>query len=891
MFRRFCCMVLYWACLLRNDAAAQYCPPNIGFENGTFDSWTPLPMPRPQGPYPIQIMRATSPRDRYGDFSAVCPYGGNFSAKVGQMDYELKYTLTIPPGENDFVVTYYTALVTTSCEHMQFSPPAFRVRVLDLTEYRYVPCGTMEISIRQNEASFLGSDVNDASGNSFYYRDWTPGVVRLRGRAGHDIEISFYTMPSNCEEKHTKSLYAYVDLAEPCNQKAAVAASCVDRGELSLRGPYGYQGYAWYNHDFSQLLGTTRDVTLTPSPPVTSGHYWVVTRPFPGLGCADTFRADVEVLQNPPAPKPLDTLVYCKDQAPIGLNHMRADPGCFLVWYRDRYGGIPLERAPVPSTVQPGLQVYWVAQQRLLGCEGPRTPVYVRVVDRWPLSYTINSAEQCLVGNRFLLTNTTPPLAQASVFWENKNTRPVPVPFLGTVGYTYTQAGTFDGLLRLSNAGVCSHAIPVHVNVLPSPVARIEASGDNCTGLVAAPVRDASMPPPGDPIVSWWWKVAGTTSTTQVPTPMPLVAGPLTARLCVVSAKGCRSDTVAKTIQVGARPIAAFAVATACSNDSTTLNDRSYPPDGFLGQPVVAWHWTVDGNVLATGGQQHPRVLLPGGQHLLGLVAESNLGCRSARHDSLIDVRPAPGTTLAWSDSCAGRELAFAVRDSNATNIDGWQWSFNGSPYQLGPERQRRRYAVPGSYSVSIASANNFGCRDTLRANVRIYGVGAPPIADTLASFSEQVPLFGGGAPGTRYLWTPATGLSSDTAAAPIAFYDHDLTYRVYAVSPEGCDRSSFITVRRMMGPDIYVPNAFTPNNDGKNDVLRPVTVGIRELRYFSVFDRNGQRVFHSSDSRSGWDGKSRGLAVGTSTFVYITEGIAFDGRRVFRKGTVTLIR
>ncbi|MBL7749995.1 MAG: gliding motility-associated C-terminal domain-containing protein, partial [Chitinophagaceae bacterium] len=92
-------------------------------------------------------------------------------------------------------------------------------------------------------------------------------------------------------------------------------------------------------------------------------------------------------------------------------------------------------------------------------------------------------------------------------------------------------------------------------------------------------------------------------------------------------------------------------------------------------------------------------------------------------------------------------------------------------------------------------------------------------------------------------------------------------------------------------GPEIYVPSAFTPNGDGKNDILRALPAGVQQFLYFRVYNRWGQLVFQTQDHRIGWDGKINGQIPPTGTFVWVAEGIDYLGQRILRKGTVVLIR
>lgn len=145
------------------------------------------------------------------------------------------------------------------------------------------------------------------------------------------------------------------------------------------------------------------------------------------------------------------------------------------------------------------------------------------------------------------------------------------------------------------------------------------------------------------------------------------------------------------------------------------------------------------------------------------------------------------------------------------------------------------------------------------------------------------------------YTWTPSLGLSSTTISNPVATLTSgidSIKYTVRASIAEGCYGTDDIVVRVYnMRPDIFVPSAFTPNGDGKNDVVRAITTGIQKFEYLRIYNRWGQMVYSTSDPSVGWDGSFGGTPQSSGTYVYITQGIDYNGKVVFRKGTVVLIR
>jgi gliding motility-associated-like protein len=90
---------------------------------------------------------------------------------------------------------------------------------------------------------------------------------------------------------------------------------------------------------------------------------------------------------------------------------------------------------------------------------------------------------------------------------------------------------------------------------------------------------------------------------------------------------------------------------------------------------------------------------------------------------------------------------------------------------------------------------------------------------------------------------------------------------------------------------EIFVPTAFTPDNDGKNDLLRPVLYGVKDLHFFKVFNRFGQLLFETNNARHGWDGIFKGIKQTTQTVVWMVKGVGVDGSVQTQKGTTVLLR
>ena len=145
------------------------------------------------------------------------------------------------------------------------------------------------------------------------------------------------------------------------------------------------------------------------------------------------------------------------------------------------------------------------------------------------------------------------------------------------------------------------------------------------------------------------------------------------------------------------------------------------------------------------------------------------------------------------------------------------------------------------------------------------------------------------------YTWTPATGLSADNIDDPFATPAASTVYTLSVVSTAGCKASGEITVK--VYTDIRIPNAFTPNGDGHNDVFYVMGGPTGSLiKDFSVYDRWGLRVFQvhdvaSGDPAFGWNGTYKGNEVPPGTYVYVLTMSLAGGTAEIYKGTVILIR
>lgn len=198
-----------------------------------------------------------------------------------------------------------------------------------------------------------------------------------------------------------------------------------------------------------------------------------------------------------------------------------------------------------------------------------------------------------------------------------------------------------------------------------------------------------------------------------------------------------------------------------------------------------------------------------------------------------------------------------------------------------------------------VTAQNSFGCSANDSSLVVVSGFNPNNInitadKDTLIN-GEGTYLHALPDSNFSYTWFPASNLSSSTIANPFANPTSTTTYSVnYIENSSGCKYQKSYTIyafELLCGePDVYLPNAFTPNGDKENDVLYLRGRNVESM-HLKIYDRWGELVFETTQQNIGWDGTYKGKPVDPAVFVYHLSVICVDGQEYFKKGNVTVIR
>ncbi|MEO6403912.1 MAG: gliding motility-associated C-terminal domain-containing protein [Ferruginibacter sp.] len=237
----------------------------------------------------------------------------------------------------------------------------------------------------------------------------------------------------------------------------------------------------------------------------------------------------------------------------------------------------------------------------------------------------------------------------------------------------------------------------------------------------------------------------------------------------------------------------------------------------------------------------------------------------------------------------------FAVLRGSASNLSGgvnYTWS---PAAEILLPNQRVTVVNPlgtGTHIYTLTVTDNYGCNFTVTDAVNVT-VNIPPPAyagnDTIAIKGVSHQLFGNG--GTNYLWTPLGPLDNPFAKNPKAILFNDTRFILMVTDNAGCIAFDTVFVKVYEGPTYYIPNSFTPNGDGLNDIFRAIPVGISKTDWFRIFNRYGEMVFETNQWLKGWDGTFKGKPQGNGVYIWVIKGTDKFGKPVEMKGTIMLIR
>jgi gliding motility-associated-like protein len=240
---------------------------------------------------------------------------------------------------------------------------------------------------------------------------------------------------------------------------------------------------------------------------------------------------------------------------------------------------------------------------------------------------------------------------------------------------------------------------------------------------------------------------------------------------------------------------------------------------------------------------------------------------------------------------CDSGYVRFINTSENLEAIAGqytWHFGDGATSQEQDPVHS---YTQPGTYTVKLKLNSALPCfADSISVNVTLgsFTIFVSPPQTIIVGQSVQINAIG---PAVSFQWSPPGGLSNPDIADPIASPVDDIVYIIKAKDANGCLSEDSVKINVIQYNDIYIPTAFSPNDDGKNDFIKPF-FGIKyTLLAFTIFNRWGEIVFTTSARGKAWNGKVNNKPQPIGLYVWVLRARDDSGKLIERKGTLTLIR
>ncbi len=613
----------------------------------------------------------------------------------------------------------------------------------------------------------------------------------------------------------------------------------------------------------------------TPSTATASSNTYYVSS---STGTCEGPRSSILVIVTaiPTAPTlTTTTYLYCQGFAAPALSTAGAGTAS-LLWYTAATGGIGNASAPIPSTTTVGSTTYFVSQ--IVGtCEGPRLPIVVTVAT----------------------TPGAPIVTSPIAYCENAPTNPLTATGTNLLWYTTATGGVGSNIAPIissATAGTTTYYVSQSVGLCEGPRAAIVV---DIVAFPPAPIVTPKIYCPNDvavPVTAvgtnllWYTNATGGVGTSVAPTPNTVLF-PATYNYYVSQSTGACEGPRALLVITVDNPLAVNIGidTTICEGDSVKFSPTVTPAG-------AGYEWRAIGVPLSTIQNRFVLDATVRPVDNADYILKATLG-GCVREDTVtVNVRWKPMVDVGLPQAICLKDSALLVGVVTHTTgpISTYRWTPTDS---LRTDTLIQTWAYPTKttyYKLTVATTlADYGCVFTAYDSVKLI---VQPIVrafagnDTIAVKGAPHKLLGSG--GVNYTWSSPTALLNNPFSQyPTTTLTNDASFYVEVKDAIGCIGYDTVFVKVYNGPTYYVPNTFTPNGDGLNDIFRAIPVGMANTTYFRIFNRNGLLVFETNQYLKGWDGTYNGKQQPNGVYVWMVGGTDKDNKKVELKGTVNLIR
>ncbi len=647
------------------------------------------------------------------------------------------------------------------------------------------------------------------------------------------------------------------------------------------------RSWQWNFGDGTIQTFTTPPFTHAYTTPGTYNVQLIVTD---AAGCRDSLTLQSLVTATDPVPGFNASNVETCPGSTITFNNTTTAVNFTSSWdFGD--GGISTNTSPTYSYANTGVYTVQLAIEDQYGCRDTLTrQLYIRV-DNPVAGFTVSDSASSCTPLEVQFTNTS--TYATSYAWDfgsgGTSTLTNPVHF-------YPNPGTYTVRLIATSPGGCTDTAYKNIIVYDTAGYALNYPAIGGCKPLAATFNAAVAGPVNNYIWDFGDGTSVTTTTANV-NHTYTTFGNFLPKLILEDPAGCYIPIEGlDTLRIiGANAKFGLDTNFFCDRGLVTFSDSTTSND-----PIINYNWNFGDGGTATAQNPSHQYTAPGLYNVY-LAIETQSGCRdTARINPAVKIVQSPIVNIGGdTEVCLNNRLlhsgVFVIPD---TSVVTWSWIFpNGnSSSQQNPIAQT--YTTAGTFTVTAIAMNSSGCTDTTDQTIIVHPLPTVTMPGTMTIQSGFPTLI----PATyspnvvSWLWTPAAGLSCTTCPTPEAGPKFNTDYRVTFTDNNGCTNRQIIQVIVLCkDANLFIPNTFSPNGDGNNDIFYPRGRGLFSVKTLRIFNRWGEVVFEKrnfqpNDASAGWDGTFRGKKPQPDVYVYQAEVFCDNGETITLNGNISLI-
>ena len=321
----------------------------------------------------------------------------------------------------------------------------------------------------------------------------------------------------------------------------------------------------------------------------------------------------------------------------------------------------------------------------------------------------------------------------------------------------------------------------------------------------------------------------------------------------------------------------------------SVFNSECPSADGdILSSLITNWFWQFgDDNYSFQMNPEH--VYETAGIYTVTLTVTDALGC-SAISEDILTVSERAEITVSEPSGCVNQLITYEASDVNSESpVIGYGWDFNGDGImdESGSSIDTE-FTSPGEYTVQVIGFAE-GCNDTVLIHTFINDIPEPDFSVNHLS-GRTVLLENNTEMSSTFLWDFGDG-STSTETNPMHTYMEDGEFSISLNASTTSCESTLIQSTSISYEDLtFLPTAFSPNGDGRNDLFRVLGSDISEME-MCIFNHWGELVFTGVSLETGWDGNIKGKKAQAGNYTYLIRGEKYSGEKVSLTGAIALIR